>query len=141
MSNCNVNIVLSAIQLVLAEGRTLPLMLSVAESDFVIPKVDFNPLYNHTLESTRDGLLTKYVDVDPSWVNFTLLDAIFIQGHSAYKNGEPPLYVFDDEINIVYGCMIPFGTPTKNAYWQKTSIASDDQFKYATKTLQAFSNI
>ena len=59
------------------------------------------------------NLLTEHLDIDHRWVNFALIDVV----------------AEDEDINIIYGCLIPAVVESKIGKWKTASEINDSNTK------------
>jgi len=120
----NIQIGLAIIQIDLSNNSP-PSILSQEQDNFVLPTIKFDKEKHVDLITAIHELSKKCVDLSTFWLNFELVDII----------------LDEDDLTIVYGCMVPFSTKTYNNYWMATQIENSQEFNLAIRAMQILGNI
>lgn len=84
------------------------------------------PLLNGDIDRGLRDILLDYLEIEPDWVRFTLIDVL----------GQ------DDQISIVYGCMIPYIVKNINGTWNALGDIDDNDTRrlvfQASQTVKTF---
>ncbi len=139
-----IKICLSAIQLDLSSKNSLPYILSLKDDKIEIPNIIIegsSHCIDNLLEVNRDNLAMKHIDLDLGWITFDLIDVDVDYTDKMYFDIDMDHSDKVYYINIIYGCIIPFGTIIKDVHWVKPDIDNLEQYPFVIKTLNKLGDI
>lgn len=134
----NIQIGLAIIQIDLLKNSP-PFILSTNPDNFQLPVIDFYK-YKYRHEEFMDAvkeLSKQCVDLSVSWIHFELVDLIL---NKVGIENEKYETTYDDNLVIVYGCIVPFSTNILDNHWVETKIENSQEFNLAIKTLKILGN-